>query len=138
MERIAHALSGCEEVVAAYVFGSRVVGRARRDSDVDVAVVFRAELDDDRRFALRCALSERVARAAGAARADVVDLERAPPLLAREVIARGHLLFSRDEPRRVRVVARQTMRYVDTRPLRRVQDEAVFRRLREGTFGRLA
>ena len=48
------------------------------------------------------------------------------------------LLFSREEARRVGVPARQMMRYMDGRPMRRVLDEATVRRLREGFLGRLA
>ena len=126
------------EVVAAYLFGSRAAGRPRRSSDVDVAVVFDAGTDRERRFLARCLLSERLASAAGVASADVVDLETATPLLAHEVLRGGRLLFSRNEHRRVPVAARQMMRYIDSRPMRRVLDEATFRRLREGTLGRLA
>jgi hypothetical protein len=68
----------------------------------------------------------------------VVDLETAPPLLAHEILRNGRLLLSRDERRRVPVVARQIMRYIDTRPMRRVLDDATFRRLREGALGRVA
>lgn len=136
-ERLKGVLAGCPEVTAAYLFGSRSGGHARRASDVDVAVIFDRETDSQRRFLARCLLSERLASAARVESADVVDLETATPLLAHEVLRRGHLLFSRDEFRRVRVVARQTMRYLDGRPMRRVLDEATFRRLREGTLGRL-
>ena len=136
-ERIAAALSARSEICAAYLFGSRARNRATRASDVDVAVLFASPISGDRRFELVCEISEEVARVAGAERADVVDLEVASPLLAREVFRGGRLLFSRDEPRRVRVVARQRMRFIDTAPMRRVLDEAVRRRLQEGRFGRL-
>ena len=135
--RLHGVLSEVPEVGAAYLFGSRAGSGGRLDSDVDVAVLFRPEVDAARRFQLRCELGERLASAAGTERADVVDLEAAPPLLAREVLRHGRLLLSRDEAARVAVVARQTMRYIDTRPLRRVLDEATFRRIREGSFGRL-
>jgi predicted nucleotidyltransferase len=131
------ALRPVPEVAIAYLFGSRGAGRARADSDVDVAVIFAPNVDPARRFELRCELSDRLAAAVRVDRADVVDLEAASPLLAHEVLRRGRLLLSRDEPLRTRVVALQVMRYIDTAPMRRVLDDAVFRRLQEGTFGRL-
>jgi predicted nucleotidyltransferase len=136
LDRLSEAL-GAEEVAVAYLFGSAASGTMRRDSDVDVAVIFREDTSPERRFELRCALSERAAPAAGVDRVDVVDLEAAPPLLAHEILAKGRLLFSRDERRRVLVTARQTMRYIDWKPMQRVLDDATFRRIREGTFGRL-
>jgi predicted nucleotidyltransferase len=136
-QRLTAVLADFPEVVAAYLFGSRAGSRARRTSDVDVAVIFAASADRERRFEVRCILSERLAHAAGAGSADVIDLETASPLLAHEVLRQGRLLMSRDERRRVPVVARQIMRYIDTRPMRRALDEATFRRLREGTLGRL-
>jgi predicted nucleotidyltransferase len=139
-ERLRNVLGSFPEVAAAYVFGSRAGDgkQARRTSDVDVAVIFDGATDGERRFLTRCILSERLAGVAHAASADVVDLETATPLLAHEVLRKGKLLLSRDEDRRIRVVARQAMRYMDSRPMRRTLDEATFRRLREGRLGRLA
>lgn len=137
-EALLGVLRSVPEVAVALLFGSRARGNARADSDVDVAVIFVPAADGARRFALRCELSERLARAMGVDRADVVDLEAASPLLAHEVLQHGRLLLSLDEPLRTRVVARQVMRYIDTAPMRRVLDDATFRRVAEGTFGRLA
>jgi predicted nucleotidyltransferase len=137
-DRLRGVLAAVPEVAAAYLFGSHAHGRARPNSDVDVAVIFAADSDRGTRFRLRCVLSERLARASGTTRADVVDLEMASALLAHEVLRGGRLLLSRDDPRRTRVIARQTMRYIDGKPMRRVLDEATFRRLLEGTFGRLS
>ncbi len=136
--RIAHVLRDHDDVLAAYLFGSRASERHRPDSDVDVAVIFSAATPDEARFQLRCMLGGRIAAASGVDSAHVIDLENAPPLLAHEVLHGGRLLFSRDEDRRVRIVARQVMRYIDTAPMRRVLDEATFRRLREGSFGRIS
>ena len=136
--RVASVVRDRSEVVVAWVFGSAVRGRRRRDSDVDVAVLFDAGLVNTDKFRIRCELAGAVAAAAGVEFADVVDLEAAPPMLAHQILGTGHLLFSRDERRRVLVTARQVMRFIDTRPLRRVLDEATFRRLREGSFGHIA
>jgi predicted nucleotidyltransferase len=137
-ERLAAVVRALPEVVAAYLFGSRAGERARQGSDVDVAVIFAPGVDRESRFRLRCLLSERLARTVRVASADVVDLEAASPLLAHEVLRRGRLLLSRDQARRLEVVTRQIMRYIDSRPMRRELDEATFRRLREGNLGRVA
>jgi len=137
-ERIACVVRDRSEVVVAYLFGSAVRGRQRRDSDVDVAVIFDIGLGRSDTFRIRCELAGSVAAAAGVEFADVIDLEEAPPMLAHQILGTGHVLFSRDERRRVLVTARQIMRFIDTHPLRQVLDEATFRRLREGSFGHIA
>ncbi len=135
---VTEVLARFPEIVAAYLFGSRAGGRPRPTSDVDVAVVFAAGTDPERRFQIRCLLSEQLAAAGRVAAADVVDIETAGPLLAHEILRGGCLLFTKDEARRVAIVARQMMRYIDGGPMRRALDEAAFRRLREGALGRLA
>ena len=52
---------------------------------------------------------------------DLVVLNAAPPLLAREIIARGRLLICRDEDERVRFETHTTARSQDTAHFRRVQ-----------------
>ena len=37
-ERLAEVLDPCEEILEAYLFGSRARGQARRHSDLDIAV----------------------------------------------------------------------------------------------------
>ena len=37
-ERLAEVLDPCEEILEAYLFGSRARGQARRRSDLDIAV----------------------------------------------------------------------------------------------------
>ena len=115
-ERIRFALGDRHDISLAYLFGSCVSGTARPGSDVDVAILFDhlptpASLDR---------LTEDL-EAATERRVDLVVLNVAPPLLAREVIARGRLVMFRDEDERVRFVTRTTARFQDTAHLRRVQ-----------------
>lgn len=92
---IARALAPLPEVQAALLFGSRASGRARRDSDVDVAVLLdrqpgvpapRAELRG-----LLGALTDGLS----AERIDLVILNDAPPMLAFQVMKHGVVAFER-------------------------------------------
>ena len=56
-------------------------------------------------------------------RVDLVDLSTAPPLLLREVIKQGRLLWAADDDERVDFETRALARYMDTAYLRRVQRE---------------
>ena len=116
-ERIRLALRERHDISLAYLFGSCVSGTARPGSDVDVAILLFDHLPTP-------ALLDRLTEDLGAAterRVDLVVLNAAPPLLAREVIARGRLVMCRDEDERVRFETRTTARYQDTAHLRRVQ-----------------
>ncbi len=52
-------LASQSDVVAGYVFGSTIQGRARSGSDVDVAVLLSDELDGETRFMRRLWLGPR-------------------------------------------------------------------------------
>jgi uncharacterized protein len=85
----------------AYVFGSQVKGRPRPDSDVDVAVMLDeacVEQADD----LAARAGDRLARASGVARIEVSVLNDAPLRFAGRVLRQRVVLYSRDEPARVR------------------------------------
>jgi predicted nucleotidyltransferase len=115
-ERIRLVLAACPELRLAYLFGSAAAGAERPTSDVDVAILF----DEPPAPTMLDVLTERL-EAAVERRVDLVVLNSAPPLLAREVIAGGRLILSRDDDECVRFVTRTTARYQDTIHLRRVQ-----------------
>lgn len=114
--RTRRALVERQEIRLAYLFGSTAAGTARPGSDTDIAILF-DEVPAPRELDL---LSERLGAAVGRP-VDLVVLNSAPPLLAREVIRSGRLLVCRDDQDRVRFEARATARYQDTAHLRRVQ-----------------
>lgn len=103
-----------EGVVFAFLFGSQATGRMRPDSDVDVAVL----LDDDVAPADYLAASLRLARrlertaAVGPVEA-VVVLNVAPLRLAGRVLRDRIVVFSADEPARVRYESETLRRFID-------------------------
>ena len=84
------------EVVSAYLFGSHAEGRAHRESDVDVGVLFRWDLDRAARFDLRVRLAAELPGRLGARDVDVVVLNDAPPTLGRRIVLDGERLLCRD------------------------------------------
>jgi uncharacterized protein len=83
-----------EDIVAAYLFGSRAEGVERPDSDWDFAVLWSDAVASTDRFRRRMRLMETLAHRLGC-RVDVVDLRTAAVLLAVHAV-RGELLFERD------------------------------------------
>lgn len=161
--RIGDALRERAEVAFAYLHGSRAGGPARRSSDVDVAVYLR-DGEQQRRAggpggeardgsaqpagspgdwteihgALVRSLGGGADRGGAPQGVDLVLLNRAPPLLSERVLRRGDLLFSRDEPARIRWMVRTKSRYCDLRRAWERLDRVVAERLRSGEFGRPA
>ena len=92
LTRSLRAVAGRDgDVCALYVFGSRVDGTARPDSDLDVGVLYGSRQPTEKTLVLEEALH----RAAGAP-VDLVDAARATPFLALAVV-RGDRIFARRE-----------------------------------------
>lgn len=85
----------------ALVFGSHATGRARPNSDVDLAVWSDGPVDD---WALRGELPDDV---------DLLDLRRAPDHLAGRVAMEGVVVFDADARRRIRWQAETRKRHLD-------------------------
>jgi len=109
---------------SAWIFGSEAAGRARPESDVDVAILFvrapsAAELVE--------------ARAEGAALLDrpldLVDLDTTSPILAYQVLRHGRLLVDRNPSRRFRFTAAVPAWREDVLALRRPIEAHLARRL---------
>jgi predicted nucleotidyltransferase len=125
--------SGQQDVMAAYLFGSRVVGKMRPDSDVDTAVLL-SEEDGVVRFERRLRLMSEVSDVCGR-EADVVVLNDAPPLLQGQILRHGWLIFERDQQARVEFEVRAGKIYADLKPMRRFFQQALFREIKEVGLG---
>lgn len=101
-------------VVFAYLFGSRATGSARPDSDADVAVLLDESVPTTRHLDVRLELSGRLEPVL-AAEVDVVVLNDARLAVAGQVVSQRRVLYSRDEPARVRFEARVMKTYLDFR-----------------------
>lgn len=112
---------------ALWLFGSEAQGRARADSDVDLAVLFR-----DRPSALELLDAKADLVQALDRQVDLVDLQRASPILAMQVLKGGQLLVDHNPTRRISFVAHVPGRYEDIQRIRRPAQQAMFRRLLHG------
>ena len=96
LARLARALSPRDEILEAYLFGSRARGRARRDSDIDVAVYVDEARARDGVWGYRAELTTDLMVALGTNDIDVVVLNHAPILLYHRVLRDGVRVLSRD------------------------------------------
>jgi len=117
-EKVAELLSQHQEVLAAYVFGSVATGRARPDSDVDIAVLVDIAALPNDPFQYRLSLMADVRSVLKTRDVDVVILNQAPPALAQNVISKGRLIFERSRSARIRFQIRTLNEFLDTQPMR--------------------
>jgi predicted nucleotidyltransferase len=80
---------------AVYLFGSAASGRARPDSDIDLAVLAEGSLSTSQLLRARILLAESLSRDV-----DLIDLARASTVLRKEVLAGGRLLYETGPSRR--------------------------------------
>lgn len=109
----------------AYLFGSRVTGRHRPNSDADVAIMPGEPLD----LLTEADLADRLAQALEVPTVDLVDLRRAPLRVRGRVLAEGRLLYSADEPARVAFEVRTRSEYFDFLPTQRAHRDEFLRRV---------
>jgi predicted nucleotidyltransferase len=131
-ERIETELARTPGVAFATLFGSRVAGGVRSDSDWDVAVYLDDALAPDERARIRARL---IASLEPQVRVDVVILNEAPALLARRALE-GERLLLRDRRAWVRFVVRTLAAAGDEAYWRDLHARERERRLEEGRFGR--
>jgi uncharacterized protein len=113
------------DVAVAYLFGSQAEGTARPASDHDVAVLF---TDPEPALDATVRLAADLADALGT-EVDVVDLDRVELELRGRVAERGRLLYSVDEPRRVRFEVDTRLRWIEFRPVVAETTRAYLRRV---------
>ena len=118
----------------AYLIGSVANGRARQDSDLDIAlVVDRDQFDTIDYGQIHLSISH-------ALREKNLDLrlvteDKISPLYMRQ-IASGKLLYDRNEEERVDFEAKTMINYFDTQHLRDIFHYYVDKRIEGGQYGR--
>jgi predicted nucleotidyltransferase len=132
---VAAALQPLHEVRVAYLFGSQSRGRARPDSDLDVALHFGSTVDVDSRGPLLLQIIAALTEKLGplGERADLLDLDQAGTGVGFRAIRDGKCVLNRDPRDRVQLEAKIARRFDDERPYREL-----FRRAAKRAAERMA
>ena len=112
---------------ALWLFGSGARGAATSCSDVDLAALFRRVPEPDELLGMAAELEAVLGRPV-----DLVDLDRASPILAMQVLRTGRLLVDANPSRRQRLAAATPGRYEDLLIVRRPVERAILERARRG------
>lgn len=112
---------------ALWLFGSEGRREARPDSDVDLGALLPPGTDPLAVLDARARVEARLGRAV-----DLVDLRRASPVLAMQVVRTGRLVHERDAARRVAFQAGLPGRYEEVERMRAPMNRALLERLAHG------
>ncbi|MBA2449051.1 MAG: nucleotidyltransferase domain-containing protein [Chloroflexi bacterium] len=110
-----------------WLFGSEARGTATSDSDIDLAALFRSPPSPSELLDARVEVGALLGRTV-----DLVDLDRASPILVMQVLRHGTLLVDRHPSRRVGLVAAAPGKYEDLMIVRREGERLLLERVRGG------
>lgn len=97
----------------AYLFGSRATGRHRPDSDTDVAVHLGGQIDQNDELTVALRLCRRLSDEARIPDLDLVVLDHSPLPLVGRVLTSRVVIYSANEPARVRYESRRLREFLD-------------------------
>ena len=122
---LANFMQNRSEIILGYLFGSLVNRRRGPVHDIDIGVLISADrlklLDQAEPYGLRARLIVEIAGLLGTDKIDLVLLNQAPPVLLRQVIGKGRLIYCISEQERVRFEISSLKRYADTAHLRNIK-----------------
>lgn len=112
-----------EGVILCYLFGSFAHGTPRKDSDVDIGVLYEAAPQD--RDAATAKVLAALEHLAPAHELDVAILNDAGPLLRQQIASRGQVLFARSRADELAFQIRSMHDYESSRRIARIGRAAV-------------
>jgi predicted nucleotidyltransferase len=126
VDAVRRALAPLTDIRVAYLFGSRIKGRPRSDSDLDLAVAFPRNMDEWSRELLRREVIDRLVDELGVLgeSADIVELDRASSGVAFSALRDGVRVIERDREERVALESRIMSTYWDDEPRRAIFRQA--------------
>lgn len=126
IEDIAESLKGYfrdkEEILLAFIFGSAVSGRLTKDSDVDIAVLFRNIPGFSDILKVIGAVSDVIGR-----EVDIVDLNNSSPIIRMQVLKNGKLIKKKDDTVYINFYVKAVKEYDDLRHIRKEAEEKILR-----------
>lgn len=114
-------------VLAVYVFGSYVNNKQHKNSDLDLALLLKDNIDEDYFSDLQTLFKETAI--------DLKILNKESLFFQFQVIKTGRKIFCSDEKARVRYEARVMSEYQDFKPFIDYYNKCMHRHIKEGSYG---
>ncbi len=113
------------KVIFAYLFGSQADGTAVESSDVDIAVMFDDEVDEDERFENRLKLMTELSPIFKGKEVEVVSLNDVRDILFKfSIVQPGKIIFKKDYDALLDFDLKTTSEYYDFKPFLKMYNEA--------------
>ncbi|MCC7203368.1 MAG: nucleotidyltransferase domain-containing protein [Nitrospirae bacterium] len=116
-----------QDVEIAYLFGSHVAGKARKTSDIDIAI-YAPKLTLDR----YCKLWARITKALGTEKIDLVTMSDKPASFRYQIIREGRVIYFKNEDLLNDFELKTWQTYMDKKHLRRIYLRNMHEGLRHG------
>lgn len=117
------------KVKLAYLFGSQAKGRSAKESDLDIAVLFKKKPSDPLALREITAISSELSKKSFPKKLDIVPLNGAPLLLKYEVVAHRKILYCENENERKNFEVSVIKEYIDEEPVRNLYNETLYKRI---------
>jgi predicted nucleotidyltransferase len=121
---VIEALRTCEDVVALYFFGSLSKGELKPLSDLDLALLLKANLNREKMFARQLDLMGIIAQELGTEEFDLIILNTAPLRFAHRILRDGKIIFVKDPQQLGDFREGVVKKYIDFLYYRRKFDQA--------------
>ena len=134
LDKLQYLLQTYDFIDFALLFGSFANGRAGPLSDIDVAIHTREKIDLLEQGRMIAALEEATGR-----KVDLIllqDLYKIRPRLAYNIVSNHKLLLCKSHKAYVDFKTNTYKYYFDMQPLYKMLDEALLKRIDNGTFGK--
>jgi len=115
LEKIGKFARSNDVIAAAYVFGSSVAGKERRESDIDIAIMVRGSMGGFERVQLETELSNLLGKDI-----DLVIFSSGSALLQHQILKYGRIVYEADPGERVRQEVKARREYLDSQVLYRI------------------
>lgn len=109
------------EVLAVYLFGSALTRDRPRDLDIALVIRRTEQGAGQSAYGYRAAVTAELMQLLGKNEIDVVLLHEASPLLSKEILRKGSLLYAGSGYDRIGMEKQMMDRYLDTAPLRTIK-----------------
>jgi predicted nucleotidyltransferase len=118
-------------IILFYIYGSYAFGTGSKLSDLDIAFLGRKRISFDKQLKL----IERLQDVFEEEAVDLVDLSRVPLSLIHRILRDGRCLYAKSLSERIEFETRCENLYLDAEPLRREYEQALIRRIEDGSYG---
>lgn len=127
VEKVSNYFIQNSQISAVYLFGSRVKGKERKNSDVDIAVLFEPEIDTLKRFECKLDFANDLEDILGLP-VDIIDMESAELFFLHQVMLNKVLILEKNRLRRVEFEVSKRREYFDLQPyLKKHYEQALLR-----------